>query len=318
MNKKLPLKIIFLNVKHGDGIIVLLPRNEVYESAIIIDCNDGIKAYKVLEKYNIKFIESVVITHFHSDHYKGFDILFNRLIEKKMRINNIFYYPDRIQRQNDEGKIYKSFLAKIVGMAKDNIFIYNSNIIDGNKKEKNIYKKEDLKIDLIYPRIIDITSESNINNYSGIVEINYRKNKVLLTGDLEESGWFKLYKYMKEYQEPESLNADIIKMPHHGAFYDEKTINTLGTNKILELVKPKYAIISTADTKKYNHPNIETIKALRNRKIRILCTNMTSVCKNDCECFGDISIEIDDEIKVENYEIKEQKLYCVKNFKNKD
>ena len=65
MNNKLPLKIIFLNVQHGDGIIVLLPHEEEYEKAMIIDCNDGIKAYDVLKDYNIKFIESVVITHFH-------------------------------------------------------------------------------------------------------------------------------------------------------------------------------------------------------------------------------------------------------------
>ena len=82
MNNKLPLKIIFLNVQHGDGIIVLLPHEEEYEKAMIIDCNDGIKAYNVLKDYNIKFIESVVITHFHSDHYRGFDILLNKLKEK--------------------------------------------------------------------------------------------------------------------------------------------------------------------------------------------------------------------------------------------
>ena len=84
MNNKLPLKIIFLNVQHGDGIIVLLPHEEEYEKAMIIDCNDGIKAYNVLKDYNINFIESVVITHFHSDHYRGFDILLNKLKEEKI------------------------------------------------------------------------------------------------------------------------------------------------------------------------------------------------------------------------------------------
>ena len=34
MNNKLPLKIIFLNVQHGDGIIVLLPHEEEYENFI--------------------------------------------------------------------------------------------------------------------------------------------------------------------------------------------------------------------------------------------------------------------------------------------
>lgn len=314
MNNKLPLKIIFLNVQHGDGIIVLLPHEKEYEKAMIIDCNDGIKAYNVLKDYNIKFIESVVITHFHSDHYRGFDILLNKLEEEKIKTKNIFYYPDKIQREGKEEKTYKSFLTKILQMVHNTGLISNSNVIDGNKKEKSIYKDRDLEINLIYPRNIDITGESQINNYSGVIEIKYKENKMLLTGDLEEGGWYKLYKYMNQYQNQDCLNADILKMPHHGAFYEGQDKGTLSTNKILEFVRPDYAIISTAENRRYRHPNIKTVRELRNKDIKILCTNLTSVCKNDCECFGDIVIDIDDNIIVKDYDIKAQSLYCVMNF----
>lgn len=314
MNNKLPLKIIFLNVQHGDGIIVLLPNEVEYETAMIIDCNDGIKAYNVLKEYNIKFIESIVITHFHSDHYRGFDILLNKLKEEKIKVNNIFYYLDRIQREDKEEKIYKSFLTKILQMVNNSGLISNSNVIDGNKREKSIYRDKDLEINLIYPRNIDITRESKINNYSGVIEIKYKGNKTLLTGDLEEEGWYKLYKYMNQYQNQDSLNADILKMPHHGAFYEGQARETLSTNEILEFVKPDYAIISTAENRKYQHPNIKTIRKLRNKGIKILCTNLTNVCKNDCECFGDIVVDIDDNIIVKDYDIKVKSLYCVMNF----
>ncbi len=226
MNNKLPLKIIFLNVQHGDGILVLLPHEEAYETAMIIDCNDGIKSYNILKEYNIKLIEAVVISHFHSDHYRGFDILFNKLKEEKIKINSIFYYPDKIQREAKEERTYKSILTNILQMAKNTGLITNSNIIDGNKKEKSIYKDKELEIGLIYPRLMDITRESKVNNCSGVVEIKYKGNK-------------------------------------------------------------------------------------------ILCTNLTSVCKNDCECFGDIIIDIDDNIMVKDYDIKAQSLYCVKNFKDR-
>ncbi len=85
MNNKLPLRIIFLNVQHGDGIIVLLPNKENYETAMIIDCNDGIKSYNILRDYNIKYVESIVISHFHSDHYKGFNILLNKLQKERIK-----------------------------------------------------------------------------------------------------------------------------------------------------------------------------------------------------------------------------------------
>ena len=233
---------------------------------------------------------------------------------EKIKTKNIFYYLDRIQREGKEEKTYKSFLTKILQMVHNTGLISNSNVIDGNKKEKSIYKDRDLEINLIYPRNIDITGESQINNYSGVIEIKYKENKMLLTGDLEEGGWYKLYKYINQYQNQDCLNADILKMPHHGAFYEGQDKGTLGTNEILEFVKPDYAIISTAENRRYQHPNIKTIRELRNKDIKILCTNLTSVCKNDCECFGDIVIDIDDNIIVKDYDIKAQSLYCVMNF----
>ena len=313
MNNILPLKIIFLNVYHGDGIVVLFPNKEKYETAMIIDCNDGIKTYNVLKEYGIRYIEAIVISHFHIDHYKGFDILLSKLKEEKIRLKNIFYYPDRIYREGKESKIYGSFLAKIAGMASSGDFVSESNVIDGVNKEKTIYNYMNLRINLIYPRLVDITGEYKINNYSGVVEIKYKNNKVLFTGDLESEGWFKLYNFVKKYKNEESLNVDILKMPHHGAFYI-RAEKAMSTREILDIVKPDYAIISTAENKKYKHPNIDTIKELRKNKIKILCTNSTSICGSNCECFGNIIVDIDDNIIIKDYDIKAQKLFCVKNY----
>ena len=44
------------------------------------------------------------------------------------------------------------------------------------------------------------------------------------SGDLEESGWKKLLERMPE------LKCEILKMPHHGAFYDRKKWNRIETN----------------------------------------------------------------------------------------
>ena len=102
-------------------------------------------------------------------------------------------------------------------------------------------------------------------------------------------------------------------MPHHGAFYI-RAEKAMSTREILDIVKPDYAIISTAENKKYKHPNIDTIKELRKNKIKILCTNSTSICGSNCECFGNIIVDIDDNIIIKDYDIKAQKLFCVKNY----
>ncbi len=314
MDKKLPLKIIFLNVGHGDGIIILLPDEDKYKSAIIVDCYDGRKAYKILENYNIKNIEAMIITHFHLDHYRGFDILFEKIKKNRIKMKNIYYMPDKTFRENDEKKKYKMFLNKLYILGINNDFVINSSCIDGKNESKSIIKNEEIEIKIIYPRLIDITSECNVNNYSAVLQLIYKNNKILLPGDLEAKGWFKLYEFTKENKL--TLTVDILKMPHHGAFYEENEEKTLGTNEILQFIKPNYAIISSAQNKKYNHPDIKTIKKLLDKKIKILCTNSTDICGKEGPCFDDIVIDIENSINIEKYDKKIKTLRCLqKDFK---
>ena len=56
------------------------------------------------------------------------------------------------------------------------------------------------------------------------------------------------------------LKCEILKMPHHGAFYDEKS--GIGLKQILEILQPRDVIISSGDNKKYKHPDIQTIEVL--------------------------------------------------------
>ena len=56
---------------------------------------------------------------------------------------------------------------------------------------------------------------------------------------------------------------------------------------------------------------------LRRKSIKILCTNSTKICKKECECFGDIVVDIDENIIIKDYNIKSQNLYCIKNIKIK-
>ena len=56
------------------------------------------------------------------------------------------------------------------------------------------------------------------------------------------------------------LKCDVLKMPHHGAFYEGK--NGIVLNKILEILNPKEVIISSGDNRKYKHPEKRTIELL--------------------------------------------------------
>ena len=125
-------------------------------------------------------------------------------------------------------------------------------------------------------------------------------SNVLFSGDLEESGWKKLLERMPE------LKCEILKMPHHGAFYDEKS--GIGLKQILEILQPRDVIISSGDNKKYKHPDIQTIELLKEKNIKVYCTEFTSLCHCNAnefnrKCYGDIEIAVTDTA----YEIRTEK-----------
>lgn len=132
------------------------------------------------------------------------------------------------------------------------------------------------------------------NNYS-----------ILFTGDLGSEGWKEIF------ERNPKLKCDILKMPHHGAYYKENK-NNWGTEHLLEQLQPKAAIISTGENAGYKHPSLETIKALVNKDVRIFCTEYTELCDSNTKacskvCNGDISIIRSDE----SYAIKTQSLNSI-------
>ena len=65
------------------------------------------------------------------------------------------------------------------------------------------------------------------------------------------------------------LKCEILKMPHHGAFYDEKS--GIGLKQILEILQPRDVIISSGDNKKIiSIPTIQTIELLKEKKYKSL------------------------------------------------
>ena len=143
--------------------------------------------------------------------------------------------PDKTFRENEEKKKYKMFLNKIWTLGRNKDFVVNSSCIDGDRESKSIINNNEIEVKIIYPRLIDITGEYNVNDYSTVLQLIYKNSSVLIPGDLEEKGWFKLYEFTKENNL--ALKVDLLKMPHHGAFYEGKEERTLGTNDILEFVK---------------------------------------------------------------------------------
>lgn len=316
MSKIAPLQLAFLDVGHGDTIVISTIEDNI-KRAIIIDCNDAIKTKNYILKNEIQVIDYIVITHLHQDHYKGVNALIDFLLKNNIGIGYICWEKDKYSRTDEEQKSrYKIFTAKL-----DEYHINKGINYVGKRFEKNRYRKLDngvirgLTAQIIYPNsfVANHFDDKNVNNTSAVIQINYNNFKIILPGDLEGEGWHMLKENMPD------LKCDILKVPHHGGYFSEGE-NTLSLGQVIDCTSPKFAIISTGQNEKYKHPSKETIEYLANKNINILCTEVTNLCDrdrlnkrecimsklgitakykdNNCPCAGDIIFEIDDEIKL--------------------
>lgn len=147
---------------------------------------------------------------------------------------------------------------------------------------------------LLYPDMAEETDaylRNNTNDNSTVCFLESDVCRILFSGDLEEPGWKRLLERIP------ALKCDVLKMPHHGAFYDGK--NGMGLRDILNILEPRDAIISSGHNSRYNHPNRETVKLLKEKGINIYCTEFTGLCHDDMKaferkCCGDTEVVIGD------------------------
>lgn len=317
------LKIAFLDVGHGDSIVIILPDNNVNKRAVVIDTPNHRKTIEFLEMNNVKTLELVLISHFDTDHSKGVSALIKHFMKDDREVKKISYKGDRISRSKEEHKNYRNLLSQLISFDRIHNDFTIVPIIQGSEKPIKFSDIDDLCLSILYPRQSDFEDaclRGNCNDTSTVIMVNYHGKKVLLPGDLESKGWFNLIEKEKKYKK--DTTCDVLKLPHHGDYYFEGGIEELGTKQILDLVCPKMAIISTAQNEKYKHPSVDTITLLRDKSIDMYCTQVTDICHADrkgikqsifqelacssenyinswCPCSGDIILTIDNEVNIE-------------------
>ncbi len=90
-----------------------------------------------------------------------------------------------------------------------------------------------------------ILDEDNLNLSSLVLRLEFGNNRFLFMGDAE-----------KENEEAISWSQiDVLKVGHHGS-------NTSSTERFLEQIQPKYAVIMVGKDNSYKLPKQETIDKL--------------------------------------------------------
>ena len=231
------LRIYFIDVGQGDSTLILSPKgNNILIDGGGSETGNFDVGEKILLPYlldrNITKIDYMMISHFDSDHVGGlFAVLEN------LKVKNVL-----ISKQGKDSENYKAFLE-----------------ISKRKKFKTIYVKagdrinieKNMFLEILFPTN-NLISENILNNNSIVARLVYKKFKVLFTGDVEEIAEKELTKL---YSQTNKLNADILKVAHHGS--KSSTVESF-----LKLVNPKISLIGVGENNKFGHPNLGVLKRI--------------------------------------------------------
>lgn len=228
------MKVHFIDVGQGDSILIETPLRK----HILIDGGPpsaGKKIVAYLKKLNIHQIDLLVATHPDKDHIGGLPHVL-----KSMDIKTIL----------DSGKFHttKTYTRYVDQIRKQDIPV------------KIAKKNQQIDIDpTIEISVLNTFEHKKNNNQSSIVlNIGFDEMDILLLGDVER-------KQEEELIKSHELNADIVKIAHHGS----KTSSSI---QFLKEIDPKIALLTYSKNNDFGHPVNRVVENLNKIKAQIYST----------------------------------------------
>ncbi len=201
--------------KMGDSMLLRTPDGVT----MLIDAGTpecGSQIVRYLEKLRIDKLDFATATHAHSDHVGGFYIILKNIPIDKMLLSG--YSDNSISYMNFENSLKTSDTqTKVI------------------KEGDSFQLGQHVTVEVLNPLEIDDAVEQDssipaVNNSSVVYKICYDNNTFLFTGDIYIEAEQRL---VNKYGE--SLNADLLKVPHHGS---------ANTSSCMEFVNKVFPCIS--------------------------------------------------------------------------
>ena len=232
------LTVDVLSVGQGDAIILQSPAGKT----VLIDAGTGKKdVVPMLRARGIDRIDLAIASHAHADHIGGMDEVLEAL---PVRV-----YVD--QSMAHTTATYKKVMALVesTGAAyKPGDRGVAFNLDDG------------IRLELLAPAEPKLRgTRSDFNSNSVVVRVTKGDQCMLFTGDAEEPTEAML---LQKGLEP----CDVLKVAHHGSGHSS-------TQRFLDALQPRYAIISCGKDNKYKHPYPETLERLERAGAKVYRTD---------------------------------------------
>lgn len=230
------LQVYFLDVGQGDSMVITASSGEV----VMIDSGpDESLILQKLRTLNISHIDLLIASHPHTDHITGMDTIIDTYQSRGFVDIGIPHTT----------KAYECLIR----------IIQNNNL--------NYYQATERKISLgllifhILPPANPYLENSELNNNSAVIRLDYGKVSFLFPGDIESERESQLLT-----QSRNQLNVDILKVPHHGSF-------DASSSGFIQAVNPDVAIISCGEDNLYGYPHQETLQTLQENGIKTYRTD---------------------------------------------
>lgn len=233
--KKNPgLTVTMLDVGQGDGIFMETETG----TRFLIDGGSSdvnqVGTYRIqpyLLSQGVDRLDYAFVSHYDHDHISGLKDL---LEGTRIKINHL------ILPKLEEGVLDSEAQIELEELAREK----SCNIL--YIKAGDIIREGDLHIRCLHPAE-DYNIRTN-NGYSVVLSLNYKEFDMLLTGDLEADGEELLMEMLEG-------KYDVLKVAHHGSK------NSSG-EEFLNLIKPRYSLISCGKNNRYGHPHVELLERL--------------------------------------------------------
>lgn len=221
--------IYYIDVGQGDSILVVTPH---LNKTILIDTG-GIVSFN--ENYKSNIVKNKTIP------------FFRRIGISK--VDYLFLTHGDYDHAGEANELLSNFCVKKVFINKGNI-----NNIEKKINNKEVLRLKNFVIDNIKVNSLNNNVFNNENDDSTILLFNIYDYKFLFMGDAS----IKTEEYLlNNYILP---NVDILKVGHHGSYTSTST-------DFINVIKPKYSVISVGENNIYKHPNKSVLDILDNTKL---------------------------------------------------
>jgi competence protein ComEC len=245
------LRITFIDVGHGDSILIEFPKGK----RMLID-GGGLREDRFdigknviapfLWNRKIRKIDLLVLTHPDPDHLKGLNFIASHF--------SIGHFWDNGARGDSESyfRLQQTLLKRKIKRSS----------LNDQTPSQTIHG---VQLSVLNPPLMKesqrvFQNPSLLNNQSLVMKIQFKQIAILLTGDIEQEAEYRMMR------KGLPIEADLLKIPHHGSA-------SSSTQAFLESVKPSYAVLSVSERNLGRLPHPEVLRRYERLGTRIFRTD---------------------------------------------